>query len=94
MKNIDKIPYRGIGLAKAVFASTFLLASSAAIAAENGSTLWPEGAQTVVPAILPLTSIISISPQAVSRTDKARRFLRTSALMFLVMQIGSRIPGR
>jgi hypothetical protein len=53
MKNIDKIPYRGIALANAVFASTFLLASSAAIAAENGSTLWPEGAQTVVPAILP-----------------------------------------
>lgn len=53
MKNIDKIPYRGIALANAVFASQVLLASSAAIAAENGSTLWPEGALTVVTAILP-----------------------------------------
>jgi hypothetical protein len=50
MKNIA---YRGIALAIAVVASPFLLASSAAIAAENGLTLWPEGAQTVVPAILP-----------------------------------------
>jgi hypothetical protein len=50
MKNIA---YRGIALATAVFASQVLLASSAAIAAENGSTLWPEGALTVVTAILP-----------------------------------------
>jgi hypothetical protein len=53
MKNIDKIPYRGIALANAVFASVFLLAGSAAIATENGGTLWPIGVQTVVPAVLP-----------------------------------------
>jgi hypothetical protein len=35
MKNIDKIPYRGSTLANAVFASTFLLASSAAIEATS-----------------------------------------------------------
>ncbi len=53
MKYLDKVPCRGVALAKAVFGSTLLLASSAAVATENGGTLWPLGVQTVVPAIEP-----------------------------------------
>ena len=53
MKYLDKAPCRGVALANAVFGSALLLTGSAALATENGNTLWPLGTQTVVPAILP-----------------------------------------
>src|SRR5271166_4220251 len=60
MKNIAAIPCRGIALANAVLASAFLLTASAALATENGTTLWPEGVQTVVPAILPPPNVTQL----------------------------------
>jgi hypothetical protein len=53
MKNIATIRSRGVALANAVFVSAFLLTGSVALAEEGGSTLWPLGVETVVPAIFP-----------------------------------------